>query len=94
MLRRLLGLFRRKPRTTNNRNNKTSHSPRRSPARNNVQRVNSPHRKRNNNQWVQYNGQTMTAKGMAQKKEYNRLLRAGYPNAVAWKAVGGRSIYN
>ena len=51
-------------------------------------------RRRNNNVMVEYNGQIMTIKGMEQQKQYKRLLRAGVPNNVAWKRVGGRSIYN
>jgi hypothetical protein len=27
---------------------------------------------------------------MERQKAYKRLLRAGYSNAAAWKAVGGR----
>jgi len=50
--------------------------------------------RRNNNVMVVYNGQIMTIKGMEQQKQYKRLVRAGVPNSMAWKRVGGRSIYN
>jgi hypothetical protein len=87
MLRRLLGLFRRKPPNRTNNARRVN-----SPARrnNNVRRVNSPRRSPPRNNMVMYNGQIMTVNGMEQLKAYKRLLRAGYSNAAAWKAVGGR----
>jgi hypothetical protein len=86
MLRRLLGIFRRKPRMTNNNARRVN----RSPVRNNIRRVNSPRRSPPRNNMVMYNGQIMTVNGMERQKAYKRLLRAGYSNAAAWKAVGGR----